>query len=128
MPPGPPGIPGEGMTAASGTATTRANPETWGSQNSTAHHQPRKRASPATPDHRLTAAHVKDALPGAGHAGQPCGLVLDPSTRSHEPAAVQGKHNQRGSYPTPARTHRPAKPQVIPHLTPARFFRDDRIP
>ena len=99
------------MTAASGTAAPGTNTRTWGSQNSTAITNPRQaRFPPAQADYRLPAARLKDALRAPAYAGQ----ILDPAARSHEPAAIRGKHNQRGSYPTPGKHGRSAKPQVIP--------------
>ena len=58
-------------------------------------------AFPGQADYRLLAARVKDALRAPATPRQAYGPVLDPATRSHEPAAISGKHNQRGSYPTP---------------------------
>jgi hypothetical protein len=97
------------MTAASGTAAPRENPN-LGQPELNSHYPAPPAAFPAQADYRLTVARLKDALRAPAYAGQ----ILDPAARSHEPAAIRGKHNQRGSYPTPGKHGRSAKPQVIP--------------
>ena len=78
------------MTAASGTAITRANPNLGQTETQQPFPRPRQRLSPPAPDYRLAAARVKDALRAPATPAK----VLDPAARSHEPAAITGKHNR----------------------------------
>jgi hypothetical protein len=104
MPPGPPAGTREGMTAASGTAAPRENLN-LGQPELNSHYPAPPAAFPGQADCRPPAARVKDALRAPANAGQA------PLTRT---SSHRGKHNQRGSYPTPEKHDQPAKPHVIP--------------
>jgi hypothetical protein len=112
------------MTAASGTAIARAN-QNLGQPQPHSHYHPRPSRLPRPAPIIGSQPPASRTPSGRRLAGQACGPVPDPAASSHEPAAIRGKQNQQGSYPTPATNHPHPKRQVIPHLTPARFFRDD---
>jgi hypothetical protein len=110
MPPAPAGTPRRDDCSQRHCRTRDEHPNLGQPELNSNYQSPPGPLSPAQADYRLTVARLKDALRAPAYAGQ----ILDPAARSHEPAAIRGKHNQRGSYPTPGKHGRSAKPQVIP--------------
>src|SRR5689334_20312924 len=101
------------MTAASGTAVKGNQSSTWGSQNSIAITQPPPALSRPG---RLSAPGRprQGRTPGAGNAGQAHGLVLDPATRSHEPAAIRESTTSEAATPRPKSTTSQRNPRSFP--------------
>jgi hypothetical protein len=112
------------MTAASGTAIARANPEPGAARTASPLPAPPQPLSPAGPNYRLTAVRVKDALRAPATPARPSARSLTrPPARAHR--QPPGKAEPAGQLPHAREKQPHAKHQVIPHLTPARFFRDD---
>src|SRR5512138_4608 len=111
------------MTAASGTAITRANPN-LGQPELNSHSPAPPATFPAGPDYRLAAARVKDALRAPATPARPAAWSPTPPP-PHANQQPSGKHNQRGSYPMPRPNHRTGETPGHSPLDPVRFFRDD---